>query len=145
MYCARLYERMCAKELVHDYQLMDKYFSVYEKPKRRLTQEEKYVDNVNLIYSNNYYNFFFVYRNTNGIENQIKKFSRYLTEVESWSLIIRLQQEYLLKKRREELIYYRKNGITKMHDIVKFNLLHYSMVVDGMYNIFIRIKFKFKL
>jgi hypothetical protein len=68
-----------------------------------------------------------------SIENQIKKFSRYLTEVELWSLNIRLQQEYLLKKRREELIYYRKNGITKLYDIVKFNLLHYSMVVDGTY------------
>lgn len=43
MYCARLYERMYAREIVHDYQLMDKYFSSNDKPKRRLTQEEKYV------------------------------------------------------------------------------------------------------
>lgn len=73
----------------------------------------------------------FIYRSLTGIENQIKKFTRYLSEVELWSLNIRLQQEYLLKKRREELIYYRKNGITKLFDIVKFNLLHYSMVIDG--------------
>lgn len=109
MYCARLYEREYAKEIVHDYQLMDKYFFSKDKPKRRLTPEE---------------------RSIISIESQIKKFSRYLTEVELWSLNIRLQQEYLLKKRREELIYYRKNGITKLYDIVKFNLLHYSMVVD---------------
>lgn len=86
----------------------------------------------------------FLYRNTNGIENQIKNFSRYLTEVESWSLIIRLQQEYLLKKRREELIYYRKNGITKLYDIIKFNLLHYSMVVDGMILTIVVFKLKCK-
>jgi len=110
---------------------MDKYFFCKDKPKRRLTPEERYVDFT--------YNklilqfFFFIYRSIISIENQIKKFSRYLTEVELWSLNIRLQQEYLLKKRREELIYYRKNGITKLYDIVKFNLLHYSMVVDGTY------------
>lgn len=75
---------------------------------------------------------FLTCRSIIGIENQIKKFTRYLTEVESWSLNIRLQQEYLLKKRCEELIYYRKNGITKLYDVVKFNLLHCSMVVDGM-------------
>ncbi|XP_025408927.1 transcriptional adapter 2B-like [Sipha flava] len=109
MYCTRLYERTLAKEIVHDYQLMDKYFFSKDKPKRRLTQEEKSIL---------------------GIENQLKKFTRYLTEVELWSLNIRLKQEYLLKKRREELLYYRKNGITKLYDIVKFNLLHYSMVVD---------------
>ncbi|XP_050426042.1 transcriptional adapter 2B-like [Adelges cooleyi] len=109
MYCARLYERLLAKEVVHDYQLMDKYFCSKDKPKRRLTIEEK---------------------NMQGIENQIKKFSRNLSEIESWSLIIRLQQEYLLKKRRDELVYYRKNGITKLYDIIKFNLLHYGMVVD---------------
>lgn len=67
-----------------------------------------------------------------GIENQFKKFTRYLTESESWSLNIRLQQEYLLKKRLEELTYYRKNGITKMYDIIKFNLLQYGMAADGM-------------
>lgn len=55
-----------------------------------------------------------------------------MTEAELWSLNLRLQQEYLLKKRRDELIYYRKNGITKLYDIVKFNLLHFSMVPDGM-------------
>lgn len=84
----------------------------------------------------NYCIFFFLIflcRSIQGIENQLKKFARYLSEVELWSLNIRLKQEYLLKKRREELIYYRKNGITKLYDIVKFNLLHYSMVVDGMY------------
>lgn len=67
----------------------------------------------------------------------MKKFTRYLSEVELWSLNIRLQQEYLLKKRREELIYYRKNGITKIYDIVKFNLLHNSMVIEGILNILI--------
>lgn len=44
MYCTRLHERTFAKEIVHDYQLMDKYFFSKDKPKRRLTQEEKYVD-----------------------------------------------------------------------------------------------------
>jgi hypothetical protein len=44
MYCTRLYERTLAKEIVHDYQLMDKYFFSKDKPKRRLTQEEKYVN-----------------------------------------------------------------------------------------------------
>lgn len=43
MYCDRLIDRTFAKEVVHDYQLMDKYFFSSEKPKRRLTQEEKYV------------------------------------------------------------------------------------------------------
>jgi len=55
-----------------------------------------------------------------------------MTENELWSLNLRLQQEYLLKKRRDEMICYRKNGITKLYDIVKFNLLHHSMVPDGM-------------
>lgn len=79
--------------------------------------------------------FFLISRNLTGIETQLKKFTRYLSEVELWSLNIRLQQEYLLKKRREELIYYRKNGITKLYDIVKFNLLHNSMVIEGMLSI----------
>jgi hypothetical protein len=86
--------------------------------------------------------FFSFCRSILGIENQLKKFTRYLTEVELWSLNIRLKQEYLLKKRREELLYYRKNGITKLYDIVKFNLLHYSMVVDGMYYILNIFQFK---
>lgn len=42
MYCNRLVEREYAKVVVHDYQLMDKYFYFKEKPKRRLTLEEKY-------------------------------------------------------------------------------------------------------
>jgi len=42
MYCARLYEREYAKKVVHDYQLMDKYFFSKDKPKRRLTPEERY-------------------------------------------------------------------------------------------------------
>jgi hypothetical protein len=42
MYCARLHEREYAKEVVHDYQLMDKYFFSKDKPKRRLTPEERY-------------------------------------------------------------------------------------------------------
>jgi len=134
MYCSRLQERTFAKEVVHDYQLMDKYFSSSEKPKRRLTQEEKYVS---WVARSSLYFKLFVYRNKMGIENQIKKFTRYITETELWSLNIRLQQEYLLKKRREELIYYRKNGITKLFDIVKFNLLHYSMVLDGTLSFFI--------
>lgn len=41
MYSTRLHERTFAKELVHDYQLMDKYFFSKDKPKRRLTHEEK--------------------------------------------------------------------------------------------------------
>lgn len=73
----------------------------------------------------------FVHRSLVGIENQVKKYCRYMCDIQLWSLNIRLQQEYLLKKRREELLYYRKNGITHLYDIVKFNLLHYSMVVDG--------------
>lgn len=48
-----------------------------------------------------------------------------------WSLDIRLKQEYLLKKRGEELRNYRKNGIIKIHDIVKYNLLQPTMVADG--------------
>lgn len=44
MYSTRLQERTFAKEVVHDYQLMDKYYSSSEKPKRRLTQEEKYIN-----------------------------------------------------------------------------------------------------
>lgn len=130
MYCARLFEREYAKEVVHDYQLMDKYYFSKDKPKRRLTPEERYVV---FILKKTYSINVFIFRSVISIENQIKKFSRYLTEVELWSLNIRLQQEYLLKKRREELIYYRKNGITKLYDIVKFNLLHYSMVIDGAY------------
>jgi len=132
MYCARLYEREYAKEVVHDYQLMDKYFFSKDKPKRRLTPEERYVGFMIKTY---FTIFFFICRSIISIENQIKKFSRYLSEVELWSLNIRLQQEYLLKKRREEFIYYRKNGITKIYDIVKFNLLHYSMVIDGTYTL----------
>lgn len=46
MYCSRLQERSYAKELVHDYQLMDRHFFFREKPKHRLTLEEKYVDYV---------------------------------------------------------------------------------------------------
>jgi len=42
MYCSRLYEREYAKAVVHDYQLMDKYFFSKEKPKRRLKPEERY-------------------------------------------------------------------------------------------------------
>lgn len=41
MYCERIQERTFAKEVVHDYQLMDKYFFSRDKPKQRLTQEEK--------------------------------------------------------------------------------------------------------
>lgn len=41
MYCGRLRERTFAKNVVHDYQLMDKYFFSKDKPKRRLTHEEK--------------------------------------------------------------------------------------------------------
>lgn len=47
MYCARLYEREYAKEIVHDYQLMDKYFFSKDKPKRRLTPEERYIGFMN--------------------------------------------------------------------------------------------------
>lgn len=43
MYCDRLHERTYARRVVHDYQLMDKYFFSKDKPKRRLTIEEKYV------------------------------------------------------------------------------------------------------
>jgi hypothetical protein len=109
IYATRLQERAHAKEIVHDYQLMDKYFFSKEKPKRKLTQEEKSLQT---------------------IENQTKKYTRYMNEIEMWSLNIRLQQEFLLKKRRDELVYYRKNGISKLYDIVKFNLLNYSMILD---------------
>lgn len=43
IYCTRLQERCNAKEIVHDFQLMDKYFFSKEKPKRRLALEEKYI------------------------------------------------------------------------------------------------------
>lgn len=61
----------------------------------------------------------------------MKKYMQFLYGNECWSLNIRLQQEYSLKKRREELMCYRKNGVFQVHDIVKFNLLHHSMVTDG--------------
>lgn len=46
MYCDRLHERTYAKQVVHDYQLMDKYFFSKDKPKRRLTLEEKFVEHI---------------------------------------------------------------------------------------------------
>jgi len=41
-----LKERAFVKEMVHQYQLMDKYFFSKEKPKRRLSIEEKYIGHV---------------------------------------------------------------------------------------------------
>lgn len=58
MYCTRLNERAFAKEVVHDYQLMDKYFFSKEKPKRRLTQEEKYDNYVVDVFKLLYFFFF---------------------------------------------------------------------------------------
>lgn len=86
---------------------------------------------------------FMIYRSLMGIENQLKNYTRLLTAVEMWSLNVRLKQEYLLKKRREELIYYRKNGIHKIYDTIKFNLLHFSMVIDGMFKIYNTHKIKY--
>lgn len=73
------------------------------------------------------------YRFLLGIENQLKVYARYMNEIEAWSLNMRLQQEYLVKKRFEELNTYRKNGMMKVHDTIKFNLLQYTMVADGKF------------
>lgn len=46
IYHARLQERNFVKELIHEYQLMDKYYFAKEKTKRKLSVDEKYVDQV---------------------------------------------------------------------------------------------------
>lgn len=96
MYTHRLRERARRKRMVRDYQLVSQFFAGKDKPKKKLSRDEK------------------------ELEEKLRSFCQFHTAQEHEQFMNGLMRQRELSRRLSELLRYRRNGLTKFEELPHF-------------------------